>query len=64
MSASALKLVIAYLDLCLYNPHQAPASYPFSIIDAHVNTDADVGADTRCDRGLMKQISSSLIPQS
>ena len=36
----------------LYNPHQAWVSYPFSSIDASVNTDAD--ADARCGQGITK----------
>ena len=38
--ASAVTLLMAHIDLYLYNPHQASASYPFSSIDANVNDDA------------------------
>ena len=54
---------MATINLYLYNPHQASASYPFSIIDASFNADADIGADAQCGQGLMKQMSSSLISQ-
>ena len=48
-SGSALTLVVAHIDLYLYNPHQTSASYPFSSIYAAGNADADT--DTRCDQG-------------
>ena len=47
---SAWTLVIAHINLYLYNPHLASASYPFSSIDASVNADAD--ADARCGQGI------------
>ena len=40
---------MAHIDLYLYNPQQASASYPFSSIDANVN---DVNADARCGQGF------------
>ena len=40
---------MVHINLYLYNPHQASASYPFSSIDTSVN--ADVDAD-RCGQGL------------
>ena len=52
VSVSALTLVIAHIDLYLYNPHQASASYPLLSIDASVNADAD--ADAECGQGLTR----------
>ena len=49
-SVSALTLVIAHIDLYLFNPHQASVSSPFSSFDACINADAD--ADAWCGQGL------------
>ena len=38
LSASALMLVMGHINLYLYNPHQTSASYPFTSIDASINT--------------------------
>ena len=46
---------MAHIDLYLKNPHQAPASYPFSSIDASINADTDVDADARCGQGLVSK---------
>ena len=37
---------MAHINLYLYNPHQVSRSYPFSSIDASVNTDSDANADS------------------
>ena len=47
--ASVLTLVVAHINLYLDNLHQASTSYPFSSIDASVNTD-----DARCGQGIMQ----------
>ena len=39
--ASVLTIVMTHINLYLKNSHQESASYPFSSIDASVNTDAD-----------------------
>ena len=39
---------MAHINLYLYNTHQASVSYPFTIIDASITTDADADVDTRC----------------
>ena len=36
-------LVMTHINLYLYNPHQASASYPFTSIDTSSNADADAG---------------------
>ena len=41
---------MAHINLYLYNPHQASASYPFSRIDISINADAN--ADALCGKGL------------
>ena len=46
MSEPALTLVMAHINLYLYNPHQVSASYHMSSIDSSVNTDADANADS------------------
>ena len=44
-------LVMAYIDLHLYNLHQVLASYPISSIGASVNVDAIADADVQCGQG-------------
>ena len=56
LSASALPFVMAHINLYLYNPHQASASYPVSSIDTSINTEADSDADALCDQGLNLKI--------
>ena len=50
--ASALTLLMAHIDLDLYNANQVPASYPFSGIDARVNADAESDADAVYGQGF------------
>ena len=50
-------LVMAHIDLYLYNPHQMSVSHPFPSIDASVNGDADAW----CGQGLKDRLQWPLI---
>ena len=45
-------LIMAHIDLYLYNPNQALASYPLPSTDASINTNTDADTDVRCGLGF------------